>query len=119
VQDEVFEELTYDEKGRINTLWYKESYDLSFQYKYDDKKGIFSSVNALFFYDPFLDAFIANWNISNPTEVSTSYKDNDGKTVVEKTTYSYTYNDNGYPVMITNLDEFGSASITITYIKAK
>lgn len=100
----IFEEMSWDDKGRMNTLFYKESADLDSQFKYDDKKGLFSSVNSPFFFDAFLSTSIANFNINNLTEVSTTYKDNGGQTIVEKTTYTYVYNDDGYPVTIKAAD---------------
>ncbi|PVD52333.1 hypothetical protein DC498_09435 [Terrimonas sp.] len=115
----VFEELGWDEKGRLNTMWYKESADLSFQFKYDDKKGIFSSVNAPFFFDAFLSTTIANFNINNLTETAVTYKNSEGQTMVEKTTYSYTYNDAGYPVTLSQADQFGVLSAQIEYKEIK
>ncbi|MCC6286298.1 MAG: hypothetical protein IT249_00285 [Chitinophagaceae bacterium] len=120
LEDEtVFEELGWDEKGRLNTMWYKESADLNFQFKYDDKKGIFSSVNAPFFFDGFLSTNIANFNINNLTETAITYKNSEGQTVTEKTTYSYAYNDAGYPVTLIETDQFGVLSAQIEYREIK
>lgn len=115
----VFEELGWDEKARLSTMWFKESDDLSFQYKYDDKKGIFSAVKAPFFFDVFLFSTIANFNINNLTETTLTYKNREGQTIVEKTIYSYTYNDDGYPVTITQTYPSGVASTQIEYREIK
>ena len=115
----VFEELDWDEKSRLITMWYKENDDLSFQYKYDDKKGIFSAVKAPFFFDVFLFSAIANFNINNLTESVLTYKNSQGQTIVEKTTYSYIYNDAGYPVTITQTNASGVVSTQIEYREIK
>lgn len=114
----VFEELTWDQKGRVSTLWYKESSDLNLVYTYDDKKGLFSSVNSPFFFDAFLSTTIANFSVNNLKETTVTHKSGND-TVVEKTTYSYTYNKDGYPETITQSDQFEELLIKIEYRKVK
>lgn len=115
----VFQQLTWDAQNRVTALWYKESFDLSYIYKYDDKKGMFSGVNNPFFFDAFLDIFPRNFGVNNLTELTETYVNGDGVTKSETDQITYKYNEQGYPVeMHSGLDQV-DALYFIEYQDAK
>lgn len=115
----LFQELTWNAEGLATTMWYKESSDLSYQYTYDDKKGLFSAVNNPFLFDAFLNTFALNFNKKNLLESTESYVNANGEEKVNKITYSYLYNDEGYPIQLRQTLNGDETIFLVEYRKAK
>ena len=115
----VMQQLTYDEKNRVTALWYKEIVDLSYTYTYDNKRGIFSAVNHLFFFDAFEDFYAKNLGVNNLTEATESYVDNDGATKTVTSTLTYKYNAKDFPIEMHSNFDGEEATYLIEYQDAK
>jgi len=116
----VIEEITWDSIGRAS---YIKSLDFTYfdnTFKYDNYKGAFSAVKSLFAFDVVESNYAFTFIVNNPLEqVYTYTDDNSGDLITQKTTYSYTYNDQGYPITYTQSDGGRTETDTIKYIQAK
>lgn len=114
----VFQQVTYDDKNRVTAAWYKEIVDLSYTYTYDDKKGMFSGVNHLFFFEVFDDYYPKNLSVNNMIESTESYVDN-GVPKSNTDKISYTYNAEGYPIEMRSVSDQENYTYLIEYVEAK
>lgn len=115
----VTQEITWDALGRPSYIKHLDNIYIDNEFTYDDKKGIFSSVNTLFGFDV-VDSYNAFHNaVNNVVKQVSSYTNGDGQRITETETFTYIYNEQGYPVQLTYTENGGSVTAGIAYTAAK
>ncbi len=114
------QDLSWDEKGRVQTTGHFDNSWITRTYTYDDKKGVFSSVKAPFIYDEYsMDGRC--FAVNNLLKMTMSYiSRSSGEEVTTTIDISYTYNDDGYPIILHTDEENAELFINnITYMEVE
>ncbi len=113
------QELSWDEKGRVETTGHFDNTWITRTYTYDDKKGVFSSVKTPFIYDEYsLDGRC--FSVNNLLQVKMSYIErSSGEEVTTAIDITYTYNEDGYPIALHVKERDGEFIQNITYMEVE
>lgn len=113
-------ELVWSEKGRLESSGNFDSDNwVSLSFKYDDKQGVYSAVNAIFPYDDIENHLARCFDVNNLLEAKMSHINREGVEERPFIYYTFDYNDDGYPVKVKRKDGDRESEFTIKYVEAK